>query len=241
MKYAILSDVHANPADLEFVLQDIHAQGAEKIVFCGDITGYGYDAKGALAIVRRETDVQLKGNHDEVCVDADPPPWVRMNPNYDLDRAAQGQLDAEELAWLKSRPYVWATPVLACVHGDFTEPEAFNYVMSASDARLQFYVRPERLLFVGHTHTACSYSLDSMGRVEYHSPQTFELRRGCRYLVNVGSAGYPRNDGYLTYCLFDAKARKVEFRGAAFNPESYDRAMRGRGLKTPDWVLRAIS
>ena len=43
MKYAIMSDAHANPQVLETALADAHAQGCERFVFAGDVTGYGYD------------------------------------------------------------------------------------------------------------------------------------------------------------------------------------------------------
>ena len=41
MKYAIISDIHANPAALERVLADAERCGAEKVVCAGDVVGYG--------------------------------------------------------------------------------------------------------------------------------------------------------------------------------------------------------
>ena len=41
MKYAIISDIHANPAALERVLADAKQFGAEKVVCAGDVVGYG--------------------------------------------------------------------------------------------------------------------------------------------------------------------------------------------------------
>ena len=41
MKYAIISDVHANPAALERVLADAERCGADKVVCAGDVVGYG--------------------------------------------------------------------------------------------------------------------------------------------------------------------------------------------------------
>ena len=54
MKYAIMSDVHANPAALEAALKDAHAQGCGRFVMLGDTTGYGYDVKTAITLVRSE-------------------------------------------------------------------------------------------------------------------------------------------------------------------------------------------
>lgn len=41
MKYAILSDVHSNLEALKAALLDAEHHGAEKIIFLGDILGYG--------------------------------------------------------------------------------------------------------------------------------------------------------------------------------------------------------
>ena len=47
MKYAIISDVHANPAALEKVLADAKLCGADKVVCAGDVVWYGPDLAGA--------------------------------------------------------------------------------------------------------------------------------------------------------------------------------------------------
>ena len=39
MKYAIISDIHANPAALERVLADAERCGTEKVVCAGDVVG----------------------------------------------------------------------------------------------------------------------------------------------------------------------------------------------------------
>ena len=44
MRYAILSDIHANLAAFEAVLEDIERQGGtDRIWHLGDIVGYGPD------------------------------------------------------------------------------------------------------------------------------------------------------------------------------------------------------
>ena len=72
MKYAIMSDVHANPRALKVALEDARRLGCEKYVLLGDVTGYGYDVKTALAEVRKNFDVVLMGNHDSACVGLEP-------------------------------------------------------------------------------------------------------------------------------------------------------------------------
>ena len=52
MKYAIISDIHANPPALERVLADAERCGAEKVVCAGDVVDYGPDPAGAIRILR---------------------------------------------------------------------------------------------------------------------------------------------------------------------------------------------
>ena len=57
MKYAIISDVHANESALRHVLEDAAAQVAETVVCLGDIVGYGPLPKETLALftIQRQT------------------------------------------------------------------------------------------------------------------------------------------------------------------------------------------
>ena len=49
MRYAILSDIHANPKALKKVLRDARVEKADKIVCLGDVVGYGPDPVKAVA------------------------------------------------------------------------------------------------------------------------------------------------------------------------------------------------
>src|SRR6185295_1557947 len=68
MRLALLADVHANLEALEACLDHARSQGADRLVFLGDIVGYGADPE---AVVERVRELQsggaivVKGNHDE--------------------------------------------------------------------------------------------------------------------------------------------------------------------------------
>lgn len=64
MRYAIISDIHANPKALEKVLRDAREQCADKVVCLGDVVGYGPDPVAAVALCRESCGVTLMGNHD---------------------------------------------------------------------------------------------------------------------------------------------------------------------------------
>ena len=53
MKYAIISDIHANLTALKTVIADAKACHVEKFVCLGDVVGYGPQPAETLALVKR--------------------------------------------------------------------------------------------------------------------------------------------------------------------------------------------
>ena len=251
MRYAIMSDVHANPQALETALVDARRQGCTAFVMLGDTTGYGYDAAAALGLVRANFSRVLMGNHDSVCLGREKRPEVEFNPNYDLDRAQAGELSDADRAWLGKRPYVTHLEGAACVHGELTRPRAWNYIMSEDDARFNFdeLADFEQVLFCGHTHHAATWSRSPKGRVyaKYArrlarpalQPETvsFRLKDGWRYVVNVGSVGYPRADFCSVYVIYDTDRKQITYRRLPFDFASYINSMLARKLPLPGWLL----
>lgn len=238
MKYGIISDVHANPLALETALADGAACGVSKWIFCGDVTGYGYDAATALKLVRERMDVSLMGNHDFVCsrTPEEETKYDRINPCYGLDRRQRRELDAAGLAWLRERAYVRSFGSFACSHGNFLYPEGFGYVNSIEDAEASFRATAEPLLFVGHSHHAEAYLLSPEGTVEQLPARDIVLRDGWRYLVNVGSVGYPRHDFDSFYCIFDDEAKTVTFRRLPFDLIGYAEKLKQANIPPPKWL-----
>src|SRR4029453_1790546 len=68
MRIALFADVHANFPALEACIAHARAEGAQRLVFLGDLVGYGADAQAVVAAVATEVErgaVAIKGNHDE--------------------------------------------------------------------------------------------------------------------------------------------------------------------------------
>ena len=252
MKYAIMSDVHANPKALETALADARRLGCGKFILLGDVTGYGYDPKATLEIVRRNFDVVLMGNHDSACVELEPEWEVRMNNNYDFDRMARGLLTEEDRAWLRRRAYLHEEVGFVCTHGDFTQPKTWNYIFCCEAAEQNFLSRSESLMFCGHTHHASIWEQTGKGvcrlKLEHRfvrpasKPESisFKMNQTSRYIVNVGSVGYPRNDLCSVYGIFDADARRVKIRRLPFDFMSYITEMLSRNLDLPYWLCDII-
>lgn len=248
MKHAVMSDVHANPKALSAAVADARRRGCGRFLLLGDVTGYGYDVKGALDLVRENFDVVLMGNHDSACLGLEP--WADrfLNPNYRLDLAHRDELGDDDMEWLGARPYIFEEPGAAFVHGDYTDPEAWRYIITVGDLLCNFFVCPKQVLFCGHSHHAEAWELDEKGglREEFASrlsspPERAEslwlqLREGCRYIINVGSVGYPRNDFCSTYAIYDDEARRVALRRLPLDIEAYAGDLDAKGIARPPWL-----
>ena len=253
MKYAIMSDVHANPAALETALADARALGCEKFAMLGDITGYGYDAKRALDIVRENFDIVLMGNHDSACLGMERSSGDLVCASYDLDRKCRGALADDDVKWLRDRRLSCVADGMAFVHGDFSRPRAWNYISEPAVAAVNFAARRERLLFCGHTHHAEVWGLSCEKMISRPSdarlkgvpeaPETieFKLEKGARYIVNVGSVGYPREDLCATYAVCDPKADEIAIRRLPFDFKSYIMAMLERDIELPGWLASLLT
>ena len=252
MKYAIMSDVHANPKALDVALADARRLGCGNFILLGDVTGYGYDPKGALESVRRNFDVVLMGNHDSACLGLEPEWEVEVNNNYDLDREARTLLTDEERAWLRDRDYLYEEGEFVCTHGDFTQPKMWDYIFYCEAAERNFASRAEGLMFCGHTHVAAIWEQTARGQCRrklerrFRCPAvraesiSFKMNPTSRYIVNVGSVGYPRNDLCCSYGIYDAAARRVTVRRLPFDFESYIREMLDRKIQLPAWLIRLL-
>ncbi len=237
MRYAIVSDVHANEAALRAVLTDAADEKVEKIICLGDVLGYGPDPVAALELVYRRAHVCLAGNHDDAVAGRFP-----VEDFTDFAAAAvlrhRAAITREAKDWLAHLPYTCEFEGFACAHGDFSDPGNFNYVLEAQDAVPSWDARKEQLLFVGHSHQPCIFVLGASGTPHRIDAADFTLEDGKRYIVNPGSVGYPRSgDCRSSYCIYDDEARTVEFRSLPFDLDSYAAKMHGQGLNEAPWML----
>ena len=240
MKYAILSDIHANSVALEKVLQDSERFGAEKTICAGDVVGYGPNPAKVIHILRERGVAVVMGNHDAAvagCRDF----GDMIGHARETDMRHRCELSQEDLDWIRKLPYVYEDDNIAVAHANFYCPEDFDYTLSKFEARLSLFRREEKVLFVGHTHVAALYTFGFAADPRFpdckaHEPRDFKAVDGWRYLVNVGSVGYPRARPYSTYVLYDSEMGDVLFRNLEFDFEGYKAALRAKSIPVPGWM-----
>jgi len=222
MKYAIISDIHANAEALDRVLADAARNGAARVVCLGDVVGYGPLPSETVARVRKAAAAVLAGNHDDA-VSGRGSAEAFNGLAADAVSRHREALSADDLAWLKALPYTCAIEGAIAAHGDFVDPPKFYYVDDLEGAAANFAATDAQLMFVGHTHVPALAVVGDSGAVHLTGPQDFTLEPNKRYIVNPGSVGYPREANGVcqsSYVLYDSGAQTVEFRFLPFSVAS---------------------
>lgn len=225
MRYAVVSDIHANLHAWNAVLLDIRRSDVDSIISLGDLIGYGPNPVEVLESAYANIDHFVLGNHDAVvCGKMDAS--LFNEKARDLICWTQSQVGKEATRFLNKLPLSLDGGSFRCTHGDFSNPAAFNYIIEPQDALASWASVKEQLLFTGHTHQPAIFLLGQSGTPHVVGPQDFAVEEGKRYIVNVGSVGQPR-DGDLraTYCVYDTEEQTVHWRRIPFDIFSYRKAM----------------
>lgn len=238
MRYAIISDIHANLQAFNAVMADVRAMGCTEILCLGDVVGYGPHPAEVLQKAYSRVNYFVLGNHDAViCGDADAADF--NDDARTIIEWTRQQLDDKACAFFKELPLLAKGPDFRCAHGEFVEPLRFRYIVEAGDAAAAWGSCPEPLLFVGHTHKPGLFVVGQSGTPHWLDPQNFSLEEGKRYIVNVGSVGQPR-DGDMRggYCIYEPDTRTVLFRRVAFDVDAYREDLRKAALpEKPQYFL----
>ena len=238
MKYAVISDIHANPVAFEAVLKDVRRQKADRIVCLGDITGYGYDVVESYALAKDNCDVLLLGNHDAACAGVEGDALIRCNPNYALDIAERKALGRNRLAEIRGLPYTFSCKHFICSHGDLIVPQNFGYVLCVDDAWRNFCACGRDLMFIGHTHEPAIWSKSGGAPAVERPPDDFIAEPGTLSIVNVGSVGCPRSVRYSSYVITEPtdSGLRISFRRIAFDYVAYRQSLLDAGVYVPLWL-----
>jgi predicted phosphodiesterase len=232
VKYGIFSDIHSNLEALVAVLRDMRDQGVTHTVCLGDVVGYNANPRECLKVVRTLGCPVIKGNHDDI---------VASNQDARHFNALAGEgithskkaLQEDEKAFLRTLPMQARIADFTVVHASLDDPEDWNYVNTGLEAESSFTYQHTQLCFCGHTHIAKIFIREREVR-EIPKSQRVELKKNCRYLVNVGAVGQPRDrDWRSSYVIYQPEAKVLEFRRVAYDLETCQSKIMDLGLPEP--------
>jgi predicted phosphodiesterase len=230
MRVAILSDVHANLEALKATTQDLEKQNVEEVHFLGDAVGYGADPNACIKLIDSICDIKLLGNHDYVALGLE-------NPLY------FNQMARESILWTQQTLKGKSIEIMSdfemeetfldyhLVHATPENPQSWNYLLTVDDAQINFKSFPQDFCFIGHSHIPAIFCLKPDGAVVVVNETQHKAIPGCRYIINVGSVGQPR-DGNKDACYLIANTddNSFEFRRVSYDLEKAQKKMEKANL-----------
>jgi diadenosine tetraphosphatase ApaH/serine/threonine PP2A family protein phosphatase len=231
MIYALISDVHGNLEALTAVMDDIKKHGAiDGIFFLGDAVGYGANPNEVLQIIDATCEVKLMGNHDYSALGlldpADFNVYAQSGINFSVS-----VLTTKSQRILSSFRLVDRVGELVLVHATPDAPESWNYCLSTAEANRQFDAFEAPICLIAHSHQPLIFRQDPAGECDILMDQELNLSNDCRYIVNIGSVGQPRDgDPRACYVLYDATLQRLQYRRVSYNIEATQDKMRAVDL-----------
>jgi predicted phosphodiesterase len=214
MRYLVISDIHANLAAFEAVLED--AAGLYDKVWClGDMVGYGPDPNECVELLLTLDHLCIAGNHDwavlgKLDID-DFNPDARFASLWTRD-----QLTPDVRDYLDNLPIALVEEqIYTLVHGSPRHP-IWEYILYPAVAQPNFKHFSTPYCFVGHTHSPVIF-------IEAENPKAPceaavpEFNNGPiqlgerRLIINPGSVGQPRDgDARAAYGILDVETETFE-------------------------------
>jgi diadenosine tetraphosphatase ApaH/serine/threonine PP2A family protein phosphatase len=223
MRVAIISDIHSNLEALQKALEIIDERKAEEIICLGDLVGYGANPNECVELTRKRASRILLGNHDQAAFDLSQTEHFNRHARTAAYWTNQ-TLTEENLEFLKSLPFQHAIDDLTFVHASPRDPDQWEYVFSAHEAKTNFESFQTRICFVGHTHIPGIFPEDL-------KTQKSGVTRENRYIINVGSVGQPRDGNWkLSFGIFDTSAWTYDLIRSEYDVQSASEKIVAAGL-----------
>ena len=228
MKYAIISDIHSNLEALEEVLNYCRAEKVDKYICVGDIVGYNANPAECMKLVSDLNIVMsVRGNHDEYA--GSDSELAGFNPfAKEAILWTRNQLTMKQRNWLAASKLKEVDPrnSITIVHATLDSPASWGYIFDNHHAIDNFSYQYTRLCFCGHSHVPVFFrknpnvrsdelvrSLSEWESINNEAKQEIEMKLdpSCKYLINIGSVGQPRNgDSRASFVVLDTYKKLVK-------------------------------
>ena len=231
----ILSDIHSNLHALRVVLRYAKRRTFERYVFLGDLVGYGAHPNETLNLIQQlEPRLMVRGNHDRACITPGIDPTFSL-PARTAVSWTKTRLTAENAWFLEGIPMgpLAVGQDYHIAHGSPLDEDA--YLLHPREALQAFDGFQRGLCFFGHTHLPGGYELDEAAQrlttLSFEPGAWVQLNRGCRYLINPGSVGQPRDrDPRLSFMTFDPGNWRLKLHRMEYDHAGAAKAIAAAGL-----------
>lgn len=238
LRYAVISDVHSNAEALRSVLRDIKKRQVRDIFFLGDAVGYGPEPNESVRLLKSECKTIIAGNHDWGVLGL-----TATGTFNEYARTAlawtKGALTANNYEILRTSPLKSEISGMdiTLVHATPCEPENWHYLLTLTDAEINFKYMHTDICFIGHSHRPFIIEMSAAGELKTNK-QEMHKTKGSKYIVNAGSVGQPR-DGDPRACYALADESTIELVRVDYNIHATQEKMSAVGL--PHMLIERLS
>ncbi len=231
---ALLADIHGNREALTACIADAERRGARRMVFLGDLVGYGADPGWVIERIVEHAErgaIVLCGNHDAAVTN----PSVSMNETATAAiEWTRGQLNAAQRGFLETLPLQAEEDGRLYVHASADEPEAWHYILDRRGARRSLGATSAQQTFCGHVHVPMLYHLSLTDKLIEFVPTAgtaIPLLYGRRWLAVLGAVGQPRDrNPAACYGLLDEEHNALTYVRVPYDVATAARKVRVAGL-----------
>jgi len=234
--YVIISDVHSNLEALHAVLKEIDKENIAALYFLGDAVGYGSDPNICTELLRSVSKVFIAGNHDRGSVGISDITSFNPYAMIAIDWT-KNVLTEENMEFLKTVSLTYEGKNIFLVHSSPKDPERWRYLESKESAVINFPYFQQTFCFVGHSHIPFIAEQSYNGKtVMYY--KSAEVKEGCRYIINTGSVGQPR-DGNPNACYVIFQNNLIEIKRVPYDILLTQKKMSAAGL--PNYLINRLA
>ncbi|MDP2370078.1 metallophosphoesterase family protein [Rhodoferax sp.] len=225
MKWALLSDIHANIQAMNACLTHARGQGAQRYALLGDLVGYGANPGAVVDQAMRLAEqgaLLVKGNHDDMAVS---PPESARTVGDSSAAWTHAQLDGSQRRFLDALPMTVQDGAMLLVHATADAPHRWRYVYDQQVATLSLDAACElpevRHVFGGHVHFQTLYYRGASASLMKFVPTPgipVPVPRHRLWLATVGSVGQPRDGNpHAMYAMMDTARSQLTFHRVAYD------------------------
>lgn len=235
MRIAIISDIHGNFEALTQVLADVDANRIDQIVDLGDNIGYGPDPEKVVQCITDRRIPSIQGNHELALSQPSLKAWFNPTAKKSIAKTKE-MLSETSLNYLVNLKFSLAAHHCRFVHGFPPDsPTTYLFQVDRPTLKQTFAASREPLCFTGHTHrpeiivfTENRILRKPLGR------EVFQMTPSCKYIVNVGSVGQPRDgDTAAKYVIWDIVKQTLTLRYVPYDIVVTTQKIIARGFPRP--------
>jgi len=239
VKYGIFSDIHSNVEAMTVAAKAMKADGCEEYLCLGDLVGYYSNPVEIIELVQSmDCWKVVLGNHDAACIDKTP--LSKFNePAAKAITWTKTRLQPRHFKYLESLRLREEIGDIQLVHASPFQSEEWHYLTEMEDLERNFRYFQGFLCMFGHVHKPFIAEQQPDGSVQMISQTDYQLRPECRYLVNVGSVGQPRDGNNQTcFVTYDSSTRRLAIRRETYDFETTARKTMEAGL--PEYLAQRL-